>query len=142
LHGCVLESAAMAILRRTLYWNAAGWALTGIVAAVAPRFAVETVSRQVGLADYAWIRIGGVGAFGFALFMVLVAHRIQDVWWWSWGFVIVAGLLTLIGVLNAALGPPDGSSAAFWWVFAAANGLFVASLLYGLGRTGMERPPI
>ena len=132
----------MAILRRTLYWNAAAWSLVGIVAAAAPGFAVQTIARQVALPDYTWIRIGGVGAFGFALFMVLVAHRITEVWWWSWAFVIVAGGLTLIGAMNAAFGTPPASSAIFWSLFAAVNAAFTGGLLWGLGRTGMERPPI
>jgi hypothetical protein len=126
----------MALLRRTLYLGALAFAVFGVVVAVAPHFAIVTVARQPPYPDDAGARLLGVGAFGFALFMVLVAQRIQDVWWWSWAFVIASGGFALVALTRAI----HGSACAAWWAMFAANALFVVSLLWGLGRTGQERP--
>jgi hypothetical protein len=126
----------MAFLRRTLYLGALVSAVFGVVLAVAPHFTLVTVAGQPPYPDYAGARLLGVGAFTFALFMVLVAQRLADVWWWSWAFVIASGGFALVA-LTRAIG---GSACAAWWATFAANALFVGSLLWGLGKTGQERP--
>jgi hypothetical protein len=131
-----VESPSVASLRRTLYLGALVSAVVGVVLAVAPRFALVTVANQPAYPDYAGARMLGVGAFVFGMFMVLVAQHLEEVWWWSWAFVIGSAGFAMVALTRAVAG---GASAA-WWATFAANGLFVASLLWGLGRTGQQRP--
>ncbi len=126
----------MAILRRTLYLGAFVSTVFGLVLAVAPRFALVTVADQPPYPDYAGARMLGVGAFAFALLMVLVAQRIEELWWWSWAFVIASAGFALVALTRAI----SGNNCAAWWATFAANAVFVVSLLWGLGRTGQERP--
>ena len=130
----------MALLRRVLYLQAAVYGVVGAAIAALPRFVTTTLFGQVHYPEYAWVRIAGLEAIGLAMFMVLVAQRAPDVWWWSWGFVIPSVLITVVAVVNAALGLPEGSSAVLWWMVAAVNAAFAAGLVWGLARTGQERP--
>ena len=130
----------MNILRRFLYLMAAVNALVGLALAVLPKFVTKTLFAQVVLPEYAWVRIGGIQALGLAMLQVLVAQRAADVWWWSWAFVIVEGLIAVIAALNALFGLDPGSSAVLWWLIAVVNGGLTAGLLWGLGKTGQQRP--
>ncbi len=130
----------MALLRRVLYLQAAVWTLAGVALAALPRFVLSTVFGQVHYPEYAWVRIVGVTSFALALFMVLVAQRADEVWWWAWAFVIADVLIVVVAGANAAFGLPKGSSAALWWMLAAVSAVFAAGLVWGLGRTGQERP--
>src|SRR6266571_2165036 len=99
--------------------------------------------------------VAGVQAIVLAMFMGLVAQRSEQVWWWSWTFVIVSAAITIIAVLNALFGlhaghagwtfyvpllDRHGSSTVLWWLLAAVNAAFTLALLWGLGKTGQERP--
>jgi hypothetical protein len=130
----------MALLRRTLYWQALVWAVAGVALAALPRFILTTVFDQAPYPEYAWVRIVGLQAFALAMFMVLVAHRIEELWWWSWGFVIPTGGVAVVVFLNAAFGLREPSSPVLWWIFSAVAAGFAGFLLYGLFRTGQERP--
>ncbi|MBI4261716.1 MAG: hypothetical protein HY658_14265 [Actinobacteria bacterium] len=130
----------MALLKRTLYLQALVWAVVGVALAALPRFLLVSVFGQGPLGDYAWARIVGLQAFTLALVMVLVAHRIEELWWWSWGFVIGTLGIALVVVLNASFGLREGSSPVMWWIFSAVTWGFALSLLWGLFRTGRERP--
>src|SRR5438046_7124055 len=93
----------MQALKRVLYAQAAAWGLAGAVLAVAPRFV--TVSLFGGPAgDHAWIRLLGLNAVGLAMVMVLVAHRIDQVWWWSWAFARVWSASAAVSGLHSAVG--------------------------------------
>ena len=109
----------MRTLRMTLYLQAAVWSSVGAALAIVPRFVVSTVFGQTRPVGDGWIRVAGIQAFGLALFMVLVGHRIQDSWWWSWGFTIVTAGLAAVALLNAAFGLTPGDSAVLWWLFGA-----------------------
>lgn len=130
----------MNILRRFLYITAAVNAVVGLTLAVLPKFVTRTIFAQVALPEYAWVRIGGVQAFGLAMLQVLVAQRATDVWWWSWAFVIVEGLVAVIAALNAAFGLAPGASSVLWWLIAGVNAVLTAGLLWGIGRSGQEHP--
>ncbi|MFL5796361.1 MAG: hypothetical protein ACJ77A_00300 [Actinomycetota bacterium] len=130
----------MRILSRFLYLTAAVNAVAGLALAAVPKFVTRTLFSQAAYPEYAWVRIAGVEAFGLALLQVLVAQRAGEVWWWSWAFVIVQGLIVVVAALNAIFGLTAGSSSVLWWLIAALNALFTAGLLWGLGRTGQERP--
>jgi hypothetical protein len=130
----------MGALRRTLYLEAAAWAIVGTGLAAAPRFVVNTVGNQPSFPDDAWLRIVGVQALGLAMLMVLVAHRLEELWWWSWAFALVTALVGAVAILNAAFGLAPRQSSVLWWVFAGVSLGFAYSLLYGLYLASRERP--
>ena len=127
-------------LRRTLYLQAAVWALVGASLAVAPHLVLVTVFRQPALNEPAWIRLLGVHAVTMAMLMVLVAHRIEDLWWWSWAFALVTVGITSVAVLNAAFGLSPGQPALFWWLFSAVAVVSSLGLLAGLYLSSQENP--
>lgn len=129
------------LLRRLLYWEAGLWAGSGVVLALFPVQVVEDLFDQPELPEYAWVRMVAVLVVGMALLMVLVAHRIDELWWWSWAFVLVGAGLTALSGLNAAIGTPSGAPSSFWWLLAGVTGLFTLGLLAGLARAGTERSP-
>jgi len=130
----------MRILRRLLYLMAAVNALVGLALAILPKFVTKTMFGHVALPEYAWVRIGGIQALGLAMLQVLVAQRSNEVWWWSWAFVIVEGLIAVVAALNAMSGLVPGSSSILWWLIAGVNGVLTAGLMYGIGKTGQDRP--
>lgn len=132
----------MSILRRVLYWQAAAWALGSLPELLAPRWFLERLFDQTPYPDHAYVRAAGAMAIGLAMFMVLVAQRIEDVWWWSWAFVVVDALLATICVLSALFGPQEGSGTVLWWLLGGGNVAFGAALLVGMGVAGQEHPPI
>ncbi len=127
----------MKLLRRFLYYQAAVWAGAGIAIAVAPRFVLVTVFAQPGYADYSYVRVSGILSLGMALLAVLVAQRIEDVWWWSWAFAITDAALVTVTALNALFG---SVAASLWWIFALTNLALAAGLLYGMAQAGQEKP--
>ncbi len=130
----------MRILRRFLYLTAAVNAVVGLAVAAVPKFVTKNLFGQVPYPEYAWVRIAGIQAFGLAMLQVLVAQRSTDVWWWSWAFVLVEGLVAVVAALNAIFGLVPGSSSILWWFIAAVNSVLTVGLLWGIGRTGQERP--
>jgi len=130
----------MRVLRRFLYLMAAVNVLVGLALAILPKFVTKSMFGQVALPEYAWVRIGGIQALGLAMLQVLVAQRSNEVWWWSWAFVIVEGLIAVVAALNALFGLDPGSSAMLWWLIAVVNGALTAGLLWGIGKTGQDRP--
>lgn len=130
----------MNALRRVLQIQAAVWALTGALAALAPRFVVETLFGQPHLADPAWIRLLGVESITVAMVMVLVAHRIDTLWWWCWAFALMTTGSAVILVSNAAFGLVPGQSAVVWWLASAAVVGFDLALLYGLFVASRGQP--
>lgn len=117
------------------------WAACGIAIAVAPRFVLVTVFDLPPLPDQGYVRIAGVFACSLSLLMVLVARRLETLWWFAWAFVLSTAGSAIVAVLNALFGLPDGVSPLLWWVFAAVSTAFTVGLLAGLAKTGTERPP-
>jgi hypothetical protein len=132
---------AVRLLRTTLYLDALVWTATGLLLGLAPVWTLETVFDQAPLVEYAWVRMAAILGIGMAMLMVIVAQRIETLWWFAWAFVITEGALTVLAVLNATLGLPEGSSALFWWLFAGVSAAFTLALLAGLAKTGLERQP-
>jgi hypothetical protein len=132
----------MTLLRRVLYLQALVWSALGLALALAPRFVLVTILGQPRYTEYAWVRLGGVMSFTLALLMVMVAHRAEQLWWWSWAFALMAAATAVIVTLNAAFGLPPDASAWMWWVFAAVTWGFAIALAWGLGRAGLEHPPV
>jgi len=130
----------MNALRRVLYLQAAVWALAGLSLAAAPRLVLVSLFRQPPFYDYAWLRILGLQSLGLAMLMVLVGHRVAELWWWSWAFELVNVALVPVVVLNAALGLASGESAVVWWMFSIVAAGFAFALLYGLFVSSREQP--
>jgi hypothetical protein len=122
--------------------QAAVWAACGAAIAVAPRFVLVTMFDLAPLPDTGYVRIAGIFSFSLALLMVLVARRLQELWWFAWAFVIASAGSAIVAALNALLGLPEGTSPLLWWLFAAASTVFTFGLLAGLAKTGTERPPV
>jgi hypothetical protein len=130
------------LLRRVLVWQAALWAAFGLILVIAPGWVIESVFDQPPpLGEEAWLRVSGVMAISLAGLMVLVTHRIEELWWWSWTFVILGIASTVILLLNAILGVPDGAASWPWWVLAGGNAGFALIELAALAQIGTERPP-
>lgn len=131
---------AVNALRRVLYVQAAAWAVAGLSLAIVPRVVVATVFGQARPVGDAWVRSIGVQAFGYALLMVLVGHRVEELFWWSWAFAIVTTGLAAVSLLNAAFGLAAGDSGALWWTFGVITAVFAFALLYGLFLASQEQP--
>ena len=132
----------MRLLRRVLIWQAAAWAAFGLILLIAPGWVIESVFDQPPLGEEAWLRVSGVMAIALAGLMVLVSHRVEDLWWWSWTFVILAVASTVVLVLNALVGVPEGAATWPWWALAGVNAGFALIELAALARIGTERPPV
>lgn len=137
-HGYCTE--AMNALRRTLYLQAAVWGALGLALALAPRLVLVTVFDQPRHEEYAWVRLFGVHDIALAMLMVLVAHRIEELWWWSWAFAFMTAITTTVVVLNAVFGLSPHQPALLWWLFSAVALGFSLSLLYGLFVASREQP--
>jgi hypothetical protein len=130
----------MKLLRRILYEHAAVWAVCGVAIALAPRWILRTLFDQVPSPDDTYVRICGVMSIGASLTMVLVAQKLEEVWWWAWAFAITDAAIASITAFHAAFGLPRGSSPALWWIFATVSALLTVGLLAGLARAADEKP--
>jgi hypothetical protein len=126
------------LLRRVLRWQAVLWAGFGLVLAVAPGWLVEVLLDQPSLGEDAWLRAAGVMAVALAAQMVLVGHRVDDLWWWSWTFMFLEVATGLVFLLNALVGLPDGAVAWPWWGLGSLNLGFAALELAALAKAGTE----
>jgi hypothetical protein len=127
----------MVILRRALLVFASVWVVSGVAIALVPRWLLVTWFDQPPYPDYAYVRVCGVAALGSAALALMISRRLDDVWWWSWAFVLEAGATALVTVLHA---PFATGGAWFWWLFAASNGASAAFLILGIARAGVEKP--
>jgi hypothetical protein len=130
----------MQALKRVLYAQAAAWGLAGVVLAVAPRFVTVSLFGGHGGADHAWIRLLGLNTVGLAMIMVLVAHRVDQVWWWSWAFALVTAASAAVTVLHTAFGLVPGERSVVWWAASLVDLAFAFALLYGLFVASREQP--
>jgi hypothetical protein len=129
----------MKLLRRALYYQAAMWSACGLAIAIAPGFVLQRLFEQVPYPDDTYVRICGVMSVGLAMLMVLVAQKLDDVWWWSWAFAALDAAIVTITALHVLLGLPKGS-APLWWLFAGVNLVLGGTLLAGMARAGQEKP--
>jgi hypothetical protein len=127
-------------LRRILYLQAAIWAAGGVALLAAPRFVLVTVLDQSRHQEFAWMRLYGCQSISLAMLMVLVAHRVEHLWWWSWAFAFVTVGTTAVVLLNAAFGLAPHESGVLWWAFGAVGTVFSLGLLFGLYAASREQP--
>jgi hypothetical protein len=130
----------MNVLRRVLYMEAGVWAIAGAVLAVAPRFVLVTLFDQPPLGEFSWLRLFGIQSLGLAMLMVLVAHRIEQLWWWTWAFAFVTASTAAVVVLNAAFGLAPDQPSLLWWLFGVVALAFSFGLLYGMFQSSKEQP--
>ena len=131
--------APVALLRRVLYLDALVRFLGGLALIFIPRLLMVDVAGQRAYPDYTLVREAGVASIALALLMVLVGHRVRELWWWAWAFVVLEGGTAIVQTLRAAFGPPEGAAA--WWAFAAVSWVFTFGFLIGIARAGTEAPP-
>jgi len=82
-----------------------------------------------------------VASLTLALLMVLVGHRVEELWWWCWAFVVLEVGAAAVATLHAALGLPVGASAWPWWALGIGSWAFAGAFLLGIARAGAETPP-
>jgi hypothetical protein len=128
------------LLRRLLKVQAALWLIWSVATGLFPRWVMEDLFGQPVLADYVWVRAAAVMGAVLALLMVLVAQRIDELWWWSWAFALLEVGTATAFAINAIFGVPEGAAAWPFWLLAAVNGAFGAGLLVGMGIGGQEKP--
>ncbi len=130
----------MTLLKRVLYWQAAVTAASGVGLVLFPSPILHQIFEQNHLSEYAWVRIAGLEGIGLGMLMVLVAHHIEELWWFSWAFVISSGSIAVYSTLKALFAVPADSSVLLWWMIAGLEGAFTTLLLIGLITTGLEKP--
>ena len=129
----------MRLLRGTLYLHAGLWFGLGVLLALGPR-TLQSWFDQPPYVEHAWVRVVGILLVGTALHMVLVAHRVEELWWWCWGFVLTGGAVAGVLTLNAAFGVPPRGGGAVWWALALGQWALASSVLVGMQRASRERP--
>ena len=133
---------AVDLLKRVLILQAAVWALCGLAIALVPRFVLVTLFDLPDPLDVGYVRVAGVCSLSLAMVMVLVSRRLDELWWWSWAFVVAAAGTALAAATTAFFDMPEGASPFLWWLFAGASTAFTLGLLAGLAKSGTERPPL
>ena len=132
----------MDLLKRVLLIEAGVWAVCGLAITVVPRFVLVTMFDLPPLPDQGYVRVAGVFAFSLSLLMVLVARRLDALWWFAWAFVIATAGSAIVAFLNALFGLPDGASPLLWWLFALASTAFTVGPAGRAREDGTERPPL
>ena len=131
----------MTLLRQALRWHAIVSALLGLALVALPGTVVETIMNQP-TTPQAWVRLVGVASIVLAAQMVLVGRRLEDLWWWTWSFVVLEAGVAAVSVGTARAGVGDGAAAWPWWLSAGLAVVFLALEIAGLARAGTERSPV
>jgi hypothetical protein len=129
------------LLRRVLYLDALlNVALAAGLMAL-PRFVLVDLFDQPVYPDYAFVRVFGAAALAIALFEVLIAQRVEELYWWCWALVLFEGLRAAILTLHVLFGLPEGAGAFMWWLGAGVRWAVAFGLVIGIGRAASEAPP-
>ena len=128
------------LLRRVLYYQAAIWTGCGLAIAIAPHRVLQGLFYQVPYPDDAYVRVTGVMSVALAMMMVLVAQKVESLWWWSWAFALTDAAIVSITALHALFSLPAGSGVLLWWLFAGVNLVLGVGLLAGMGMASQEKP--
>ena len=131
--------ALVKFLGATLRWQAVLWAVAGVALVIAPGWVVEGLFDQPPSED-AWLRAFGVASVCLAAQMVLVGRKLEELWWWSWTFVLLEFGTAVVFAATALVGTPEGAPTWPWWFLAVLNAAFGALEIAGLAKTGTERP--
>lgn len=128
----------MALLRRILYLDALLNAGLAVALIALPRVLLVDLFDQPLYPDYAFVRVFGVAALALAVLEVLIAQRVEDLWWWCWAFVLFEGARAAVLTLHVLFGLPDGASPFMWWLGASVRWAVAFALVLGIGRAGSE----
>ena len=131
----------MKLLGATLIWQAVLWAIAGVALVIAPGWVTEVLFDQPPVED-TWLRAFGVASVCLAAQMVLVRRKLEELWWWSWTFVLLELGTAVVFAATALVGTPSGAPTWPWWLLAVLNATFGGLLIAGLAKTGTERPAI
>ena len=131
----------MKLLGATLSWQAVLWAIAGVALVIAPGWVAESLFGQPPVED-AWLRAFGVASVCLAAQMVLVRRKLDELWWWSWTFVLLEFGTAVVFAATALVGTPSSAPTWPWWLLAVLNTTFGGLLVAGLAKTGTERPAI
>ncbi|MGH2710308.1 MAG: hypothetical protein ACRDH9_03775 [Actinomycetota bacterium] len=131
----------MALLRKVLYVDALLNAALAAGLIVLPRFLLVDMFDQPVYPDYAFVRVFGLAALALALLQVLIAQRVEELYFWCWTFVLFEGARAAILTLHVLFGLPDGAGAFMWWLGAGVRWLVAFGLLLGIGRAAAEAHP-
>jgi hypothetical protein len=129
----------MSLLRRTLSVGAVLLLGCSIPLVLIPGTIVEGIMGQEPT-DEVWLRLFGTAGIALAMFHVLIIRKLDDLWWWTWAFVLFDGLSALIVILHAVVGLSPGSSAWPWWAYGVGSAAFAVLYVVGLARAGQARP--
>ena len=132
----------MTLLRNVLRWQAALWAVTGLALIVAPGVIIDRWLDQPPEMNPVWLRLLGLTCLVLAAQMVLVARKLDEIWWWTWSFVLLEVGTLLIAVVHVLVGVSGHAQAWPWWLLAVVSGGFAAGDVAGLARAGTERSPV
>jgi hypothetical protein len=131
----------VSLLKRILYLDALLNAALAAGLIVLPRFLLVDVFAQPAYPDYAFVRVFGVAALALAMIEVLIAQRVEELWWWSWVFVIFEGARAAILTLHVIFGLPEGAGPFMWWLGAGVRWAVAFGLLLAIGRAADEAHP-
>ena len=101
----------MRTLRRVLSLDALVSSVVGLTLTAAPGWVFEDLLGQPPASDTAIHRLAGVASVTLALLMVLVGHRVEELWWWCWAFVGLNAGAAVVASLHAAVGLPPEAGA-------------------------------
>ena len=131
----------MSLLRRILYLDALTNAALGAALIAVPRLLLVDLFGQPTYPDYAFVRVFGAAALALALLEVLIAQRVDELYWWCWAFVLFEGARAAILTLHVLFGLPEGVEPFMWWLGAGVRWAAAFGLVLGIGRAAAEAPP-
>lgn len=131
----------MALLRRLLYLDALLNAALAAGLIALPRFFLVDLFGQPVYPDYAFVRVFGVAALALALLEVLIAQRVEELYFWCWTFVLFEAARAAILTLHVLFGLPEEADAFMWWLGAGVRWAVAFGLVLGIGRASGEASP-
>jgi len=129
------------LLGATLSLQAVLWAIAGVALVIAPGWVAESLFGQLPVED-PWLRAFGVASVCLAAQMVLVRRKLEELWWWSWTFVLLELGTAVVFAATALVGAPEGAPTWPWWFLAVLNAAFGGLDVAGVAKTGTERPAV
>jgi hypothetical protein len=142
-------------IRTILFLHAAVWGVLGLVCGLFPQSLLNWLSNTNPISSIytnlprggpppgaIFIRLMGVELFVLAMFMVLIAQKIESVWWWSWAFVLADVVLAAVALVHVLFGLPPQAATLWWWIAVAVCLGFAGALLWGLFKAAQDQPII
>ena len=124
----------VALLRKVLYLDALLNAALAVGLIALPRFLLVDLFDQPVYPDYTFVRAFGLAALTLALFQVLIAQRVEELYFWCWTFVLFEGARAALLTLHVLFGLPEGAGPFMWWLGAGVRWAVAFGLVLGIGR--------